>query len=520
MLRRTGAVTMIASVAAGVVVTTVLACLAWRADLERPGATTTGAALDVGVGVALAVTALLVLARPARAALLASTGATWLLGSILPVGTLHQAPLVLAIGLGAFATGPSVVGAAVLAAAAACAWGGGGQLVSAALLVGVAVVAATGPGPGRARLLPAVAGAVLGAVLLVSWALRRFAWSELDQQVLLLAYELALLTAAALLVAVDHPVAGPASRVRQVLGGPVPPSGLRPEDLVEDLLRRTLRDPGLALVLGEEDRAPFGGHAHVVRSETGQEVARILSDSPLLQDDRVVGAIDDAVRLVAASMRLRQAQEAQVAELERSRARLVRAVDLERAAVVATLRDDPLRRLDGVIAALEPLAALPHVSDDVGTAIEQLAQARADVSRVVEVAAPADLGGGAVREAVRRLPGAGPLTVDLTVGEEVAASPAVETAIFYVCAEALVNAARHSGADLVRVDLAVVNGSVVLVVEDDGRGGADITGSGIRGLGDRVAACGGAFSITSPAGGGTRVVARFPVVSPRSAPTA
>lgn len=519
MPNHAGGVATIGSVALGALATAVLAVLAWQEDLERTGASVADAAVDVGVGLGLAVGALLVRARPALAVLLLTAAATWLLGSILPVGTWHQGPVVLAIGLGALTTRPSARAATVLAASLACAWGGGGQLLSGALIVGVAMLVATLPGPARTRLLPALAGLVLGGVLLSSWALQRLAWRELDPQSALLAYELALLTATACLVAEDRWITGPASRMRQGLRATAPP-GARREHLVEDLLRRTLRDPALSLVLDAGEPAPLGRHGHVVRDEAGREVARVLSASVLLADARVAGAIDDAVRPVAASVRLQRAQGEQVAELERSRSRLVQAVDLERAAMVTSLRDDPLRRLDRVIAALEQLTGIPGRSDDLRTAIEQLSAAREDVSRIVDGAAPADLGGGAVREAVRQLSSAGPLAVDVSVDEAVEASPAIETAIFYVCAEALVNATRHSEAGIVRVDLDVVAGSVVLVVKDDGRGGADVDGSGIRGLGDRVAACGGVFAMTSPAGGGTTVVARFPAVSPRSAPTA
>jgi signal transduction histidine kinase len=52
----------------------------------------------------------------------------------------------------------------------------------------------------------------------------------------------------------------------------------------------------------------------------------------------------------------------------------------------------------------------------------------------------------------------------------------------------------------------------VIVVEDDGRGGADPTaGTGLRGLGDRVIALDGTFSVESPPGAGTRLRAEIPL---------
>jgi signal transduction histidine kinase len=52
-------------------------------------------------------------------------------------------------------------------------------------------------------------------------------------------------------------------------------------------------------------------------------------------------------------------------------------------------------------------------------------------------------------------------------------------------------------------------------IVDDGRGGADASGSGLRGLADRVEALGGTFSVgpVGPDGRGTRVSARLSVVA-------
>jgi signal transduction histidine kinase len=82
---------------------------------------------------------------------------------------------------------------------------------------------------------------------------------------------------------------------------------------------------------------------------------------------------------------------------------------------------------------------------------------------------------------------------------------------YYVVAEALTNAARHSGATQLDVR-AEVRGSVLVVeVADDGVGGAVPTsGSGLEGLGDRVDSLGGRLRIVSPAGVGTRVIAELP----------
>lgn len=83
-----------------------------------------------------------------------------------------------------------------------------------------------------------------------------------------------------------------------------------------------------------------------------------------------------------------------------------------------------------------------------------------------------------------------------------------------VVAEVLTNVARY--ADATRVDVVAGGGpqQLRILVTDDGRGGADPgAGSGLRGLSDRVAALGGRLDVRSPAGRGTSVVARFPLVA-------
>ena len=87
----------------------------------------------------------------------------------------------------------------------------------------------------------------------------------------------------------------------------------------------------------------------------------------------------------------------------------------------------------------------------------------------------------------------------------------VEATIYFLCAETLTNAARHSGADSVLVVLDRVDDRAVVEVCDDGSGGASMRrGSGLRGLGDRVSAIGGRFEVRSKPGEGTVVRAELP----------
>ena len=89
--------------------------------------------------------------------------------------------------------------------------------------------------------------------------------------------------------------------------------------------------------------------------------------------------------------------------------------------------------------------------------------------------------------------------------------PSVESAIYFIVAEALTNAGRYADAQTVTVSVARSNGHVEVEVADDGIGGADLDrGSGLRGLQDRVAALDGDLELTSRRGAGTTLNARLP----------
>ncbi|MFE1177389.1 sensor histidine kinase [Streptomyces sp. NPDC058773] len=95
------------------------------------------------------------------------------------------------------------------------------------------------------------------------------------------------------------------------------------------------------------------------------------------------------------------------------------------------------------------------------------------------------------------------------------APAAVEAAAYFVVAEALTNAAKHSGADSARVELARGPGRLTLSVRDEGCGGAETGpgapgGSGLLGIRRRVAALDGTVQVTSPAGGPTVIDVELP----------
>jgi signal transduction histidine kinase len=89
----------------------------------------------------------------------------------------------------------------------------------------------------------------------------------------------------------------------------------------------------------------------------------------------------------------------------------------------------------------------------------------------------------------------------------------VETAAYFVAAEALANAAKHSGATRVEISIAERDGTLAVEITDDGSGGADAAGSGLLGLRRRVEALDGTLTVESPAGGPTTIRAELPCAS-------
>jgi len=90
-------------------------------------------------------------------------------------------------------------------------------------------------------------------------------------------------------------------------------------------------------------------------------------------------------------------------------------------------------------------------------------------------------------------------------------SPAQESVVALIMREAVTNVVRHSHARRCRLKLAAENGSCVLSVEDDGRGGIQTEGNGLRGMRERIEALGG--TVVRDTTAGTRLRFEFPLSS-------
>jgi signal transduction histidine kinase len=125
---------------------------------------------------------------------------------------------------------------------------------------------------------------------------------------------------------------------------------------------------------------------------------------------------------------------------------------------------------------------------------------------------PAILSKGGLPRALKALArrSAIPVTFDVAVDRRLPES--AEVAAYYVVAEGLTNAAKHSRASEVTVSANTDDANLCLCVQDDGIGGARVgKGSGLIGLFDRVEALGGQIEIDCPPEGGTLLHARIPL---------
>jgi len=200
--------------------------------------------------------------------------------------------------------------------------------------------------------------------------------------------------------------------------------------------------------------------------------------------------------------------------LRLSRARILEAGDRERRRIAQDLHDGLQSRL--VLLAMRAgglarTAADPAVAREVDELRADLDAVISELRRLVHGVMPAVLLERGLHAAVDDLADRMPIPVRLTQPAPVGALPApVETAAYLVVAEALTNAVKHSGAAGVDVSLERSAQRLRVEVRDDGVGGASDAGSGLRGLADRVDGLGGRFSVVSPVGRGTVLVAELP----------
>ncbi len=151
------------------------------------------------------------------------------------------------------------------------------------------------------------------------------------------------------------------------------------------------------------------------------------------------------------------------------------------------------------------LALVERAHDDSKRAV-------ADLRNLVRGIHPAVLTDRGLDAAVSSLAARSPIPVEVDIALPSRPPAAIESAAYFVIAEAMTNAAKHSAATLINVAARVIDNTLRVEVRDDGIGGADVEhGGGLAGLSSRVAALEGRLRVASPVGGPTTVLAELPL---------
>jgi signal transduction histidine kinase len=302
---------------------------------------------------------------------------------------------------------------------------------------------------------------------------------------------------------------------------------------VQSALREILEDPGLHLYWWDWERrryvdvrglvaepAPVPGAMVTPIEYPTRKIGAMLHRRRLLEAPEFLGSFVPMIRIAMERDRLHRDLVDKLEQLRASRLRIVRAGDEERRRLERNLHDGAQQRLT---ASLFPLRVLRQkaAGDEelealVDGALTELEGAIADLRELARGLHPpllqreglaAALQAGANRSTV-------PVELELRLPDRL--SPELEAAAYYVCSEAATNTVKHAQASQVWLSAVQDNGTLTVIVRDDGIGGACVEcgedqATGLGGLRDRVEALGGILDVVSPEGEGTLLTATFPL---------
>jgi len=263
------------------------------------------------------------------------------------------------------------------------------------------------------------------------------------------------------------------------------------------------------------DPAPAGKVSTIIEHE-GERIAAIVHSPGLAEERELVQTAGAAAGLTLRNERLAAELRAKVAELQASRSRIVQAGYEQRRRLERDLHDGAQQRLMALGIDLRMVRErIEHdpqgAAELLDESLHELNEATAELRELARGIHPAVLTTRGLHAALKGLASRSPVPVELLQTPADRLPPSVESAVYFVVAEALTNAARYSRAQTVTVGVVRDNGHVDVEVSDDGVGGADADqGSGLRGLQDRVAALDGRLELTSPQGLGTILRATIP----------
>jgi signal transduction histidine kinase len=304
-------------------------------------------------------------------------------------------------------------------------------------------------------------------------------------------------------------------------------SATPPADLARPV-GRALGDPSLEVVYwmpsrrsyvdvqGRPYELPKSGsrRAATPLARNGEPVAALVHDAGLLEEKGLLDSVCEAARLSLENARLHADLQAQLRKLRESRTRIVAAADEERERIERDLHDGAQQRLvalalDLRLAERELAERDPETTALLQAAVTSLQSAVEELRELAHGVYPSILTQSGLHAALEEL--AARTSVPVTVVAPPGRLPAdVEATAYFVACEAVANAVKHAEAEAIDIEVVRDGPMLVVSVVDDGHGGADPDGSGLRGLADRLEARGGRLWVESPPGGPTRITGEIP----------
>jgi signal transduction histidine kinase len=316
-------------------------------------------------------------------------------------------------------------------------------------------------------------------------------------------------------------------RHRGPLGDLVVELGTAKPHEIRAALARAIGDPSLQLALWLPDQQRYvdengatvaldqetPGRAVTLVGPERQPLAALIHDASLAGQQPLLEAAGSATRIALENARLHAELRSQLAELRASRARIVAAGDAERRRLERDLHDGAQQRLLALGLALQLLKDNQQDPQLLAEAQTELNAALSELRRLARGIHPAILTDQGLPAAVGSLIDRSAIPVSHQIGER-RYPPQIESATYFVVAEALANIIKHARARSAHVSIMHSDGRLAIDVSDDGCGGAQpAAGTGLQGLTDRVGALDGTLSILTRNGHGTTIHVEIPCAS-------
>ncbi|MEU4724732.1 histidine kinase [Nonomuraea dietziae] len=295
---------------------------------------------------------------------------------------------------------------------------------------------------------------------------------------------------------------------------------------VRDYLRQALNDRTLEVFYWDPpasayvvpDGRPYNTQSHsddsqeYVISGTGEPIAIIVGHPAVLRDWRRLDEVRSVSYGIIANAQLQAILQARVTDLAASRQELVHERELAARALARDLHDGVQQTLYAARMDVMSLQAAIHpgsIADSLGSVCEKIDKAIDQIRATTRGYRPLELTGG-LQPAIANIADQLKMRVDLDIRRIDLGR--LEEVLYYALKELLLNIFKHASAQSVRIQLAKFGDLLVLEVTDNGIGTADPAGSGLAGVRMRIEDSGGIFEMSSTAGEGTRVIARWDFV--------